>query len=303
MRFIMDKEIADKYRRAGTIATTARDYGLKLIKPEVPLLEIAEKVEGKILELGGGIAFPVNISLNKVAAHYSPRINDTRVFQSGDVVKLDVGAHVDGYIADLARTVEVETQQYSTMIQASSEALDKAVGLMKAGVNLAQVGKLVEETIVGYGYQPIENLTGHELQRYVLHSGVSVPNVGNTSNQVKPEAGDVLAIEPFATNGGGHVIAGEGSNIYICCKSIRSRFIRDHRVKRMFGQLQRRFTSLPFAQRWCQDMFSNVDVMLKKMVLLGLIKQYPQLVEAKGGMVTQREHTVIVEEYGCEVIT
>jgi methionyl aminopeptidase len=303
MRFIMNKEIADKYRRAGSIGRTARDFGLTLIKPGVSLLEVAEKVEGKILELGGQLAFPVNISINTIAAHYSPRINDPRVFQSGDVVKLDVGAHVDGYIADLARTVEVETQEYDSMIQASSEALENAVGLMKAGMDLAQVGKLVEKTIVGYGYQPIENLTGHGLQRFVLHSGISVPNVGNTSNKAKPEVGDVLAIEPFATNGGGHVIAGKGSNIYICNKSIRSRFIRDHRVKQMFSRMQRRFTSLPFAQRWCEALFSNVDAMLKKMVFLGLIKQYPQLVEVQKGMVTQREHTVIVEEDGCEVIT
>jgi methionyl aminopeptidase len=303
MDFIMDEEIAEKYRRAGTIASTARDYGLTLIKPEVPLLEIAEKVEAKIVELGGGIAFPVNISLNNIAAHYSPQINDSRVFHPGDVVKLDVGAHIDGYIADLAKTMEVETQNYCDMIQASSEALEKAVGIMKAGVDLSRVGELVEETITSYGYQPIENLTGHGLEQYVLHSGVSVPNVKNTSNRVKPQVGDVLAIEPFATNGGGHVVAGKGSNIYICSTSIRSRFIRDHRAKLQFQRLQRRFTSLPFAQRWCQDLFPNVDSMLKKMVFLGLVKQYPQLVEVKNGIVTQREHTVIIERNGCEVIT
>ena len=101
----MDDDVYDKYRQAGKIAADARDYGIKSIKPGVKLLEIANNVEQRIKDNGADISFPVNISINELAAHYSPRHDDTLVFNKGDVVKLDVGSHVDGYIADTAVTV------------------------------------------------------------------------------------------------------------------------------------------------------------------------------------------------------
>lgn len=300
----MDDDIYEKYRCAGEIAVEARDYGAELIKPGVRFLDVVNNVESRITKCGAGLSFPVNISINEIAAHFSPRHDDTLVFKKGDVVKLDVGSHIDGYIADTAVTVEVGSNKYGEMIKASSEALENAINHVKAGVDLSEVGKIVEDTIKSYGYRPIDNLTGHSLQQYMLHSGLSVPSVANTSHRVKPKVGDVLAIEPFATNGAGHVIAGAGSNIYLCNQSFRSKIIRDNRSKMMFNKISSRFDTLPFAQRWCQKLMSDgVDPTLKRLSFLGLIKHYPQLIDSKGGIVTQKEHTVIVKEKGCEVIT
>jgi len=300
----MDDTIYGKYRRAGKIAAEARDYGAGLIKPGVSFLEVANLVESMILKRKAGLAFPVNISINEGAAHYSPRHDDILVFKKGNVVKLDVGAHIDGYIADTATTVEVETNNYSNMIKASNDALDNAIGLVKAGVDFSEIGKIVEETIKSYGYKPINNLSGHSLEQYKLHSGMSVPNVSNTHSKIKPKEGDVLAIEPFATNGEGRVVSGGGSNIYLCNKSLRSKLIRDNKSKNLFDKLMVKFKTLPFAQRWCEDLLPNGgNLALKKLSFLGFIKHYPQLIEAKGGTVTQKEHTVIVKEDGCEITT
>lgn len=300
----MDDTIYDKYKQAGKIAAEARDYGAGLIKPGVSFLEVANLVESMILKRKAGLAFPVNISINEGAAHYSPRHDDTLIFKKGNVVKLDVGAHIDGYIADTATTVEVETNNYSNMIKASNDALDNAIGLVKAGVDFSEIGKIVEGTIKSYGYKPINNLSGHSLEQYKLHSGMSVPNVSNTHSKIKPKEGDVLAIEPFATNGEGRVVSGRGSNIYLCNKSFRSKLIRDNKSKNLFDKLMVEFKTLPFAQRWCEDLFPNGgNLALKKLSFLGLIKHYPQLIEAKGGTVTQKEHTVIVKEDGCETTT
>jgi methionyl aminopeptidase len=296
--------IYDKYKLAGKIAAEARDYGVGLIKPGVSFLEIANLVESLILKKKAGIAFPVNISINESAAHYSPRHDDSLVFKEGDVVKLDVGAHIDGYIADTAITVEIGANKYSSMIKASDEALDNAIGLVKAGADFSEIGKIVEETIESYGYKPINNLSGHSLEQYELHSGMSVPNVSNSHSKIKPKEGDVLAIEPFATDGEGRVLSGEGSNIYLCNKSFRSKLIRDYKSKNLFNKMMIKFKTLPFAQRWCEKLLpDNGDLALKKLSFLGLIKHYPQLIEAKGGIVTQKEHTVIVKKDGCEIIT
>ncbi|HEC89303.1 MAG TPA: M24 family metallopeptidase, partial [Thermoplasmatales archaeon] len=148
----MDREVYDKYMEAGRIAAEARDLGVSLIKPGVRILDVVEKVEGHILFRGAGLSFPVNISINEVAAHFTPLKDDKQVFRRGDIVKLDVGSHIDGYIADTAVTVEVETNRYKDMIEASASALDNAIENMKLGVRLSDIGRIIEKTINSYGY-------------------------------------------------------------------------------------------------------------------------------------------------------
>ena len=303
MRFEMNDKVYENYKLAGRIAAETRDYGAGLIKSGVSFLEVANNVESKIMEKGAGLAFPVNVSVNEVAAHYSPRHDDKLVFKKGDVVKLDLGAHIDGYIADTAITVEVETNKYDDMVKASSDALDAAIGTMKANVDLIEVGKAVKETINSYGFKPIKNLTGHSMQRYVIHAGMSVPNVPEATEKGKPQVGDVLAIEPFATNGAGYVSPGEGSNIYICKDTFNPRLIRDRNASIIYRKIKGQFKTLPFAQRWVEKQYSNGGITLRKLMFLGLIKHYPQLIDAKKGIVTQKEHTVLINEEGCEVIT
>jgi methionyl aminopeptidase len=299
----MDEEVYDKYIRAGKIASEARNSGAKLIKSGISFLDVANKVEAKILENGAGIAFPTNIAVNEIAAHYSPSHDDKLVFKKGDVVKLDVGAHIDGYIADTATTVEVETNNYSDIIKASEEGLKVAIEMMKPGVNLSKVGGAVSKAIGSYGFKPVDNLTGHGLQKFVLHSGVSVPSVPDPMITHKVKQGDVLAIEPFATNGAGHVTSGPGSNIFRCTNSIKSKFVRDNRAKLMHNKLVKSFKTLPFAERWTTNLFENNETILRRLSFLGMVKQYPQLIDAGKGIVTQKEHTVIITNDGCEVTT
>jgi methionyl aminopeptidase len=299
----MEDEVYEKYKLTGSIAANAREFSKELIKSGVSYLDIVNKIESKILNEGAGLAFPVNISINEIAAHFSPKHNDRLIFQKGDVVKLDIGAHIDGYIADTALTIEVESNLNNDLIKASTDALDIAINLMKPGVNLSELGAAVQKTITSYGFKPIDNLTGHSMQRYLLHAGVSVPSVANTANNATLKAGDVIAIEPFATTGVGHVISGGGSNIYLCKSSINLRLIRDSRSKIMFDKVKKEFKTLPFAQRWFEKQFSNSDITLRKLSFLGLLKHYPQLIDAKKGVVSQAEHTVILTEEGCEIIT
>jgi len=299
----VDDRVYEKYIRAGKIAASARNYSADLIKPGISFLEVANKIEAKITKEGAGLAFPVNISVNELAAHYSPRHDDKLIFKKGDVVKIDVGTHIDGYIADTAITVEVDTNRYSDMIKASSDALDVAIDMIQDDVEISLIGKKIQETIESYGYKPINNLTGHSLEQYSLHSGISIPNVSDMFNKSKAEEGSVFAIEPFATNGVGRVVSGRGSNIYLCKKSLRSHLARDNRSRIYFNKIKSQFKTLPFAQRWCEKSFNNSDVILRRLTFLGLLNHYPQLVEAGDGIVTQKEHTVIIREDGCEVTT
>jgi methionyl aminopeptidase len=299
----MNDDVFDRYMKAGEIAATARDTGAAHIKPGKTFQEIVDEIESIIKNKGAGIAFPTNISINHIAAHFTPPKNDGHVFKKGDVVKVDVGAHVDGYIADTAVTIEVETDEFSSLRQASADALDHAIKLMKPGVKLSSIGKEVEETINEFGFKPIDNLTGHSLNRFNLHSGMSVPSIASMSFQRRPKKDDVIAVEPFATTGSGHVISGQGSNIYLLKNKMNFRRLRDRRSRLMVKKLQHHFHSLPFASRWCEDILPNVSMSLSWLEQKGMIHHFPQLLEQNKGMVSQKEHTMIVTDDGCQVTT
>lgn len=295
----MDKKIVEKYRKAGRIAAEARDYGIGLVKENVLLLDVAEKTEKYIIEKGAKIAFPVNIGINDVAAHYTPKHDDKTVFRKGDVVKIDVGAHVDGYIGDTAVTVEVGTNNYESMINASKEALSVAAELIKPDVDLSVVGAGIETTIRSYNFVSVENLTGHSLKQYRLHAGKSVPNISNDVKE-KIEKDDVLAVEPFATNGAGRVGGRRVGNIY---RLAMDREPGTENGKKLLKHIKENFDVLPFAERWCLDSVDNVDVILRELMRAMIITGYPVLREIDKGIVTQAEHTVIVTENGCEATT
>jgi len=183
----LDSYIRDCYRKAGRVAGEARDYGASIIQPGVKALDVVTQIEDYISSHGASIAFPATLSINNVAAHYSPKHDDNLTFRKGDLVKVDVGSHVDGYIADTALTLEVgETSKYNMLREAVEDALDIAIGLMQPKAPLNLIGAAIEQTIESFGFKPISNLTGHSLKQYVLHAGLSVPNVRDmTTDRLK----------------------------------------------------------------------------------------------------------------------
>jgi len=212
----MDEETITKFRRAGKAAAAGLRFGMGLIREGASILEVADLTERHILDQGEdvGLAFPCNIAIDDVAAHFTPLSNDTDLtFSRGQLVKLDCGAHVDGHIGDTAVTLEVVTNNYGDLIRASGEALEVALDMMAPRVRLNNVGEAVSNVIKGYGFAPIENLTGHSLERYNLHAGLSVPNVPDPRAGVVP-AGTAIAIEPFATDGLGRVDGKRPSHIF-----------------------------------------------------------------------------------------
>jgi methionyl aminopeptidase len=295
----MDNEIYEKYKKAGRIAKAARDYGASKIADGVLLLDVAEDVENFIRKEGGKPAFPINLALNNAAAHYTPAHDDKTRFQRGDIVKVDVGVHVDGYVGDTALTVEVGTHLWQDMLKAAKEALDAAVGLMKPKTKLDDVGAAIQRVIEAFGFQPVENLTGHSMERYKLHAGLSVPNVmGDGSGSVSE--GDVVAIEPFATNGAGRVDGKKSGNIF---RLINPRQIGGKDLRALVTHINENYSSLPFSERWCHRYDKKAKHHLKKLLKAGVIHSYPVLKDVGDGIVTQWEHTVIITENGCEVIT
>lgn len=295
----MNDDILEKIRRAGAISGEARKLGASLIDEGVTLLSVAEEVEAYMLKKGARPAFPTNLSINDQAAHYTPRSDDKLTFKKGDLVKVDVGAHVDGYIGDTAQTVEVRTKNWTNLINASAKALAMAVETVSEGVTVGSISGTIERAIKSEGFLPVTNLTGHGMGCYNLHAGLTIANYDD-GNPTKIKKDMMIAIEPFATNGGGEVRNSKPGNIY---RILRDREIRDDGARKLFGLIKENFHGLPFCERWCTALDPKAPLYLKTLVRHGILYAYPVLTEIKGGMVSQTEHTVVLNGYKAEVTT
>jgi methionyl aminopeptidase len=290
----MQDDVLQKYRSAGKILHEVMALASKRVEVGVPLLEVAELVEGSIAEKGGSPAFPCNISRGREAAHFTPAPGDKSCFGE-EMVKLDIGVHVDGYIADAAVTVDLSGRP--ELVEASRAGLDAAIGQVVAGVSTSTIGKAIEDAITGYGFHPVANLTGHGLSRHLAHAEPTVPNIA-VEKGVVLNSGDVIAIEPFATDGAGRI--SEAPTVEIFGLSGR-RPIRAPQARALLLEIETSYGSLPFARRWLKA--ERVDYALSLLIKGGIVHKYPVLWEAEEAVVSQAEHTVIVTDDGCEVIT
>ncbi|MHA1791542.1 MAG: type II methionyl aminopeptidase [Promethearchaeota archaeon] len=300
----MENSVIEKYRKAGKINFEAGEYAKSIIKPGMSLLELGDKIEAFIIKEGGKIAFPVNLSLDECAAHYSPSINDTSTLPDEGLLKVDIGVHVDGYISDHAITVNIGGNGglYRKLVESSEKALETAIKNFKPGVNVVEIGKMIEETIREKGFTPVSNLGGHSMERYNLHSGTFIPNVGSGSPAIVRE-GDVYAIEPFSTNGKGFVIDGTKKLIYRFIKKPRRKL--NMKLDSVLNVIRKNFNGLPFSPRWLEKKYASDTIMpmITRLEQIGSLHGYNLLIEFGNGLVSQAEHTVIVTEDGAEVTT
>jgi methionyl aminopeptidase len=242
----MNDEILEKYIEAGKTASTILKESAQDIHIGRSYLDLVESVEALVRERGADLAFPLNVSLNEDAAHDTASTCDERIFCKGDVVKLDLGVQIDGYIADTATTVDLGNN--GLLLEASREALEAAIKAIKPGVKVGAIGAVVENEIVRRGYRPIANLTGHGLDQYSHHHAPTIPNIAITGGTVLEE-GMACAIEPFATTGSGRV--GEKTRIEIYSR-IAEKPVRIPSARAVMEQIRDR-RGLPFSRRWMHD--------------------------------------------------
>jgi methionyl aminopeptidase len=294
----VDQDAREALLRAGAVSREARERAVELVHEGGLLREVAEEVEDFMARRGLRPAFPTCISIDEIAAHYTPTHDDTLRFQRGNVVKLDLGAHLDGWVADTAVTVEVGTKNWTALIRASELALQTAIEAVHAGVSTASIGEGIQRAIEAHRYRPIRNLTGHTIQRYVLHAGKSVPNIRHGHDIL--EEGETVAIEPFASSGAGEVDGSRPGNIY---RVLRTKPLRQKELNEFLGLLMQEFRTLPFAERWAHRLNPRASSLLNPLVRTGAVMAYPALFDVEGGIVSQTEHTMIVGRTGAEVTT
>ena len=297
-----DKEAFEKFKLSGRILREAREEMKSYVREGMMIIDICEKAEDLIKKKGAKPAFPCNVSINEVAAHYTSPPGDKSRIPENSVVKVDIGAHVDGYVTDTAVTV-CFNRDYEDLVATVERALKVATENIKPGVSASKLGTLIESTIKSRGFKPISNLTGHQVGRYILHTGTSIPNVSQLSF-TKLKLGGVYAIEPFVTvpDAAGRVEDGDGSTIF---RFIKSRSPKDPYAKQLLKFIEENFRTLPFAERWLQGVVPKEQhrKAFNELLASKALMQYPVFIEASRRTVAQAEHTVMIVEDGCLVLT
>lgn len=298
----LTEEVLKKYLQAGRIASRVREEIASQVHAGMPVIEICERVESLTRKLGGKPAFPCNVSINEVAAHYTSPPGDTLRVPEKALVKVDIGVHVDGYIADTAVTVNLGSE-HEVLVQAAEAALKRALDSVHAGMKIGRLGALIENTIKLYGCKPISNLTGHSIDRYRIHAGKSLPNVSHIFSGTI-SAGEVYAIEPFTTlkKARGRV---REAREYTIFRFLRRKSLKDVRASTLLDFIFKNYRTLPFAERWLWKRLSRAKYgdAFKRLLASGCIMAYPVFVEESNMPVAQAEHTIIVLENECIVIT
>lgn len=286
-----------EWRKAGKIAAEALEYGRSLIKNGAKIREVCDKIDNKIIALGALPAWPSQVGIDAVAAHYTPDPDDEAVFDN-NVVCLDVGARVDGFVGDNALTVDL-SGKYSDLLKASDEALKNAIKTLGVGVSLGAIGKVIQETIESYNFQPVKNLCGHGIAEFTIHDKPSIPNY-NTGDKRTLQGNQIIAIEPFATDGAGMIYEADYGNIFALVnkKPVRSPIARD-----VLAFIEDNYGPFPFTTRWLTTQFgAKANFGLTELMRQGLLHAHPPLIEKNKGMVSVFEKTMFVGDK-VEILT
>ncbi len=291
-----------KYQCAGKIAREVREEIRKTVKEGMLIINICEKVEGLIREKGGKPAFPCNVSINEIAAHYTSPPNDKQIIPERSIVKVDIGVHVDGYIADTATTV-CFNPEYEDMVNTAKEALEKAVELLQPGLSITRFGSEIQKIVKTRGYKPISNLTGHLIKRYIIHAGKSLPNVFNLSTS-RIKEGEIYGVEPFVTvpDAAGRVDNLKEKNIF---RFQKNKSLKNPYSKQVLSYIKKNFLTLPFTERWLNKFASSSDYKnaFSELLSTKAIMGYPVFVEVSRKPVAQAEYSILIEKGGCTILT
>jgi methionyl aminopeptidase len=296
------EEAFQKYIKAGRIAAKVREQIRHAVSEGMRIIDICEKVESLIREGGGKPAFPCNVSINEVAAHYSSPPHDRRIIPENSIVKVDIGVHVDGYIADTAVTLCFNSD-YESLQRAAEEALETALKLLRPGLSIAKFGSAIQKAIEMQGFKPVSNLTGHQIGRYLVHSAKALPNVSHLSLS-RVRVGEVYGVEPFVTmpNAAGKVRSAKEAYIF---RFVKRKSLKNDYAKRLLTYIEKNFRTLPFSERWLQEcvLASHYSTAFSELLSSKSLMAYPVFVEVSEKPVAQAEHTVVITKDGCHVLT
>ncbi len=278
---------------------------VRSLKPGESIVKLCEAIEKSIIKKGAKPAFPANISINEIAAHYAGLPGDLTKIPGSGIIKIDVGAHINGAIADAALSISVGnvSKIMTRLLKAGKEVLEEAIEVVKDGIRVSDISEIIWKKSHELGFGVLEDLGGHSIERWKLHAGIFIPNKPIKGKSIKVRKGQVLAIEPFlvpSSKDGSTRPLWNKTHIFSISEEIKK--ISDNFLNLLF----KKFNHLPFAARWITKRKKDYIKLLNNFIQYnkrGLVYLYPPLLESRGLWVVQFEHTILVKENSAEILT
>lgn len=284
------------------------------------LQTIASNIETKIKEYtefdpsnpkARGIAFPVGLSLNDCAAHYTPNSQDLDVFlMDSDILKIDYGIHYNGTIIDSAFTISLDPK-YDEFIDISRKLTQYAVSRCGPDVVLGEIGADIEEYVKSkeividnktLRLRTMSDLSGHMIRPYEIHAGVAVPNT-RIFYPIRMRANEFYAIEPFITTGEGKSILKEPNSHYMKNAhfdniNLNKKIKFTKSENNLIDFININYSTLPFCEKWVSFDSMKLSPCLDSLVSKKYLNSYPPIYDVKDSIISQFEHTIFIKENG-----
>lgn len=314
--------------KGGKIHQTVNNHIKNIIKPNISLIDLANNIENKIkdltnykstIPLNSGIAFPTGLSINNCVAHWTPKINNTRILLENDVIKIDYGIHINGSIIDSAFT-HTFNSKYNTLLESSRTSTDIAIKLCRPDMLLGEIGKEIEENMCSYeieldnkiyNIKPVKSLCGHLINKYEIHGDKIIPNIYLKDYNKRINSNEFYAVETFATTGTGETYedVNDCSHYMINYTNNLKKCDIPNNSQNMYKFIIKYFNTLAFCDRWIigkslkknknneilED--TNLNKYLNNLHKAKIVNLYPPIYDTdRKSYSAQFEETIYVDE-------
>ncbi|KAK7414436.1 hypothetical protein QQX98_006715 [Neonectria punicea] len=324
-RNLDDPTFLKNYRKAAEVHRQVRHWVQETVKPGQTLAEIALGIDDGVRALLGnpglepgqslqaGLGFPTGLSLNHCVAHYTPNPGQKDVvLQHQDVMKVDFGVQINGWIVDSAFTMSFDPT-YDNLLAAVKDATNTGIRNAGIDVRISDVSAAIQEAMESYEVEihgkvypvkPVRDLCGHDIKHYHIHGEKTIPFIKN-SIQTKMEEGEIFAIETFGSTGRGSIRDGQGVYGYGLSDNAPERVnLPLSSANRLYKTIKENFGTLVFCRRYldhlgCDRYLAGLNCLVSN----GILQSYEPLMDIPGSYSAQFEHTILLRESYKEVVS
>ncbi|KAJ9698717.1 hypothetical protein PVL29_007668 [Vitis rotundifolia] len=293
-------EVVTKYKTAAEIVNKALQVVLSACKPKAKIVDVCEKGDAFIREQTGnvyknvkkkierGVAFPTCISVNNTVCHFSPLSSDETLLEAGDILKIDMGCHIDGFIAVVAHTHVLQdgrvTGRAADVIAAANTAAEVALRLLRPGRKNKEVTDAIQKVAAAYDCKIVEGVLSHQLKQFVIDGNkvvLSVPSGETRVDDAEFEENEVYAVDIVISTGDGKPKLLDERQTTIYKRAVDKNYHLKMKSSRfIFSEISQKFPIMPFSARALEEKRARLG--LVECVNHDLLQPYPVLHEKPG---------------------
>eukprot|EP00929_Paragymnodinium_shiwhaense_P030741 TRINITY_DN1736_c0_g1_i1.p1 TRINITY_DN1736_c0_g1~~TRINITY_DN1736_c0_g1_i1.p1 ORF type:complete len:417 (+),score=157.39 TRINITY_DN1736_c0_g1_i1:89-1252(+) len=319
---LSNPDVTTKYQTCSLIVNKALLLVLEACKDGADIYEVCKMGDDFMLEETGklynkkvkdkkiekGIAFPTCISVNELVGHFSPLKGESKQLKSGDLVKVDLGCHIDGYIAQAAHTIVIGEEKVedrrADVVHAAWTAAEAALRLVQVGNTNTQVTEAFDKVATEFGCKPVLGIKSHQLKRFVIDGGRCIAGVENVEDKVESfefEQNEVYCLDVVMSTGEGKVREAELRSTVFKRNVEVNYLLKTQKARQFISEVGKRFPALPFSITAFDESMARLGVSESKRH--ELLEEYPVLTERPKEFVAQFKFVLLLLPGGTKKVT